>query len=149
MIGRFLKDADMRIRCVDIAAVLASTLTLAACSRSTTTANVSSSVTPTVVAAATITLGASNFLQTSETISAGQALRLVDPASTGGIHKLCLGTDGQCDANAPDPTALLSPGLSVTPGTTQVITFLHAGSYQVTCTIHPSMQLTISVLGTG
>ncbi len=62
---------------------------------------------------------------------------------------LCLGASGQCDANAQGPDALHGPGLRIVPGDTKEISFPHPGQYQVTCTIHPSMQLTVSVLGTG
>jgi plastocyanin len=98
---------------------------------------------------ATVSLGAGSFVPTSVTISAGQAVRFVDPASGGGTHKLCLGSGGACDDAAQDPVELVAPGLSLAPGATQSVSFLHPGSYVVTCTIHPSMQLTVSVLGTG
>ena len=45
--------------------------------------------------------------------------------------------------------ALHAPGLKITPGITSDILFSTPGQYQITCTIHPSMNLTISVLGTG
>jgi len=97
----------------------------------------------------TVTLGASSFQQTSISLSAGQTLRLVDPAGTGGTHMLCLGANGQCDATAQGPDALHGPGLQIVPGDTKEISFPHPGQYQITCTLHPSMQLTVSVLGTG
>ena len=56
---------------------------------------------------------------------------------------------GSCDPNAQGPDALHSPGLMLVPGDSKAIGFPDAGLYQVTCTIHPSMNLTISVLGTG
>jgi plastocyanin len=90
-----------------------------------------------------------NIGMTSVTISAGQAVRFVDPASGGGAHKVCVGSGGTCDDTAQNPAELVCPGLSFAPGSTQSVPFLHLGSYAVTCTIHPSMQLTSSVLGTG
>jgi len=134
-------------RTVTIATSLACLLLLAGCSggadASTPTA------TPSGPVGGTVTLGASSFQQTAISLSAGQALRLVDPAGTGGTHVLCLGTDGQCDASPQGPDALHGPGLRIAPGDTKEISFLSPGQYQVTCTIHPSMNLTISVLGTG
>jgi plastocyanin len=128
------------------------TLSLAACAGSGSTrtprAETTRSASP-VAARVTVMLGPSAFLVASVTISAGQAVSFADPAENGGTHKLCLGAHGQCDPTAQDPTELLYPGLSLTPGTTQLVAFPHAGRYQVTCTIHPSMQLTISVLGVG
>lgn len=99
--------------------------------------------------AATVILGKSSFAQTDVTISAGQVLRLVDPGTTGGTHVLCLGTGGQCDAAAQGPDLLHGPGLTLHPGDTKDIPFPSPGSYEVTCTIHPGMHLTISVLGVG
>ena len=96
---------------------------------------------------ASVELGPSAFAQTTVTLSAGQALRVVDPSATGGTHILCLGTAGQCDASAQGPDSLLAPGLSLHPGDTKEIAFPSAGTYAVTCTIHPSMRLTITVLG--
>jgi plastocyanin len=97
----------------------------------------------------TVTLGQSAFLETTFSFSAGQALRLVDPVATGGVHQLCLGKDGQCDANAQVPDALHGPGMKIAPGNTSDILFPSPGQYQITCTIHPSMNLTSSLLGTG
>ncbi len=108
-----------------------------------------SSPTPGLPIGGTVTLGSGSFLQTSVTISAGQAVRLVDPVDTGGTHHLCLGQSGHCDPNAQGPKDLQSPGLQFTPGENRDIGFTRAGQYPVTCTIHPSMKLIISVLGTG
>jgi plastocyanin len=126
---------------------LAGALLIPGCSGSTE----SSLSTPTATAplGSTVTLGQRSFLQSSVSFSAGQALHLVDPAATGGLHQLCLGKDGQCDANAQGPDALRNPGMKVAPGDTVEIIFPAAGQYQVTCTIHPQMNLTVSVLGTG
>ncbi len=90
-------------------------------------------------------LGPSSFVQTSIALSTGQALHLVDPQSTGGTHNLCLGQHGQCDANTTGPSELHSPGMMISPGTTKDITFSAAGTYHITCTIHPSMNLTVTV----
>jgi plastocyanin len=122
----------------------------AACAGSTNTPTATATNTTfSAPVGATVSLGASSFARASVTISAGQAVRFVDPASGGGAHKLCVGSGGTCDDTAQDPAELVSPGLSFAPGSTQSVPFLHPGSYAVTCTIHPSMQLTISVLGTG
>ena len=130
-----------------IATSLACLLLLAGCSEGADTSIPTS--TPGGPLGGTVTLGASSFQQTSISLSAGHALRLVDPAATGGTHMLCLGKDGQCEASPQGPDALHGPGLRIAPGETKEITFPSPGQYQVTCTIHPSMNLTISVLGTG
>lgn len=113
----------------------------------TTTAPAASPTSEGAPVGANVTLGRSAFSQSAVTLSAGQSLRFVDPATTGGTHILCLGTNGQCDASAQGPDSLLALGLSLHPGDTKEIAFLKAGMYDVTCTIHPSMHLTISVLG--
>ncbi len=113
----------------------------------TTTAAAASPTTAGLPVGATVELGTSAFAQTTVTLSAGKSLRFVDPSATGGTHILCLGSNGQCDASAQGPDSLLAPGLSLHPGDTLEIAFPTAGTFEVTCTIHPSMHLTISVLG--
>ena len=78
-------------------------------------------------------------------ISAGQALHMVDAQDTGGTHTLCLGENGTCDTSASGPAELKGPGMSFSPGTTKDVTFSTAGTYHITCTIHPSMNVTINV----
>jgi plastocyanin len=90
-------------------------------------------------------LGPTTFVQSSITLSAGQALHVVDPQSGGGTHILCLGQDGACTPNATGPSELHSPGMMFSSGTTKDITFSTAGTYHITCTIHRSMNLTVSV----
>jgi plastocyanin len=90
-------------------------------------------------------LGPSNFVQTSITLNAGEALHIVDSQSTGGTHNLCLGQSGQCGTSSNGPSELHSPGMMFSPGMTKDITFSAAGTYHITCTIHPSMNLTITV----
>lgn len=90
-------------------------------------------------------MGGSSFIQTSITLSAGQALHMVDAQDTGGTHTLCLGENGTCDTSASGPAELKGPGMSFSPGTTKDVTFSTAGTYHITCTIHPSMNVTINV----
>jgi plastocyanin len=132
-----------------IALTVAGTLVLASCASAAGGAATAGTPTPTLAVGGTVTLGQRAFVQTSVTILAGQSLRIVDPADGGGTHRLCVGADGRCDANATYPAELRAPGLMLRPGDTVVVGFPHAGWYQVTCTIHPSMNLTVSVLPTG
>lgn len=90
-------------------------------------------------------MGAADFTQSSVTLSAGQALHLVDPQDTGGTHMLCIGQNGSCDASPTGPSELHGPGMTFNPGTTKDITFSAAGTYHITCTIHPNMNVTITV----
>jgi plastocyanin len=132
-------------------------LVLGACNKATSSPpgnatsrlSAASTSTSTLRTGGTVTLAQNAFEPSSITFSAGQALRLIDPAGTGGTHRLCLGAAGRCDPSAQGPEALLSPGLLIKPGDTKDIAFPHAGQYQVTCTISPGMHLSISVLATG
>ncbi len=91
-------------------------------------------------------LGAFTFVQSTIALSAGQQLHIVDPQGSGGTHDLCIGQQGQCDASAAGPAELQGPaGLMISPGATKDITFATAGTYHITCTIHPSMNMTVTV----
>jgi plastocyanin len=91
-------------------------------------------------------LVAGDFAVTSISIKAGQAVHFTDPAGTGGVHTICLGSDGTCDQSANGPQALKSPGFTINPGDpAKDITFDTPGTYKITCSIHPAMNLTVTV----
>ena len=90
-------------------------------------------------------MGAASFTQTSITLSTGQALHMVDSQDSGGTHMICVGQNGKCDSNSSGPSELADPGMAFSPGTTKDVTFSTAGSYHLTCTIHPNMNVTITV----
>jgi plastocyanin len=93
----------------------------------------------------TLSMGASSFTgATSITITAGQSVTFDD--SSGGTHNLVTGTSGQFTATtgAPDEFST-KDGLDLSAGDKKTVTFKNAGTYQITCTIHPSMQATITV----
>jgi plastocyanin len=94
---------------------------------------------------ATISLGPSSFTGTTNvTIKAGQSVTFDD--SSGGTHHLVTGTNGQFTAASGAPSEFsTSAGLDLAPGDKKTVTFPTAGTYQITCTIHPSMQATITV----
>lgn len=98
---------------------------------------------------ATITMGASSFTGTTTiTIVAGGKVTFDD--SSGGTHNLVTGTNGKFAAAAGAPSEFASAtGLTFNPGDKKTITFAHAGTYQITCTIHPSMQVMITVSAAG
>jgi plastocyanin len=142
-----------------IALCVLSVLTLAACggggttgatATATATTAPTATATPTTPAgsgAATISMGAFGFSGTKDvTIKAGQAVTFNDPAAGGGIHNLVTGTNGmfKAEAGAPQEFAT-STGVSFQPGTSMDITFPNAGTFTITCTIHPSMLATITV----
>jgi plastocyanin len=93
----------------------------------------------------TLSMSGSSFAgATSITITAGQAVTFDD--SSGGTHDLVTGTSGQFAAatGAPDEFST-KDGLDLSAGDKKTVTFKNAGTYQITCTIHPSMQATITV----
>ena len=93
----------------------------------------------------TLSLGGSSFNgATSITITAGQSVTFDD--SSGGTHDLVTGTSGQFTAATGAPNEFSTKdGLDLSAGDKKTVTFKNAGTYQITCTIHPSMQATITV----
>ncbi|HEX5439484.1 MAG TPA: plastocyanin/azurin family copper-binding protein [Ktedonobacterales bacterium] len=90
-------------------------------------------------------MGAASFTQTSITLSTGQALHMVDSQDFGGAHMICIGQNGKCDSGASGPSELADPGMAFNPGTTKDVTFSTAGTYHLTCTLHPNMNVTVTV----
>jgi plastocyanin len=113
--------------------LLALSLGLAACGQGSTASN-------------EVSMAAADFSTTSITIKAGQAVQFTDPVGVGGPHTICLGTNGNCDANAKGPLALQSPGFSINSGDpAKDVTFDAPGTYKITCSIHPAMNVTVIV----
>ncbi len=92
-----------------------------------------------------VEMDATNFAVSSVTIKAGVPFKFVDPTDTGGLHIICTGHNGKCIANADAPSELADPGFTINPGDTKTVTFDKPGTYQVACTVHPDMNLTITV----
>jgi plastocyanin len=113
--------------------VLLPLLALAACGQSAPAAN-------------EVSMVAGDFSTTSITIPAGQAVHFTDPAGIGGTHIICLGNGGNCDTSAQGPQALEGGGFTINSGDpSRDITFAAPGTYNITCSIHPSMNLTVTV----
>jgi plastocyanin len=93
----------------------------------------------------TVQLNDNNFVQTTRTITAGDTLLFSDTVNGGGGHQICLGHNQMCDTTATGPSALMSPGFTILPGMTMSVTFSSSGTYQITCTVHPNMNLTVIV----
>lgn len=92
-----------------------------------------------------VDMTSNNFAQHAITITAGQTVHFVDPMATGALHILCLGHDQVCSASAQGPQVLKGSGLTFNPGQTKDIAFPTPGTYAITCTIHPNMNLTVTV----
>jgi plastocyanin len=113
--------------------VFSVTLAVAACGPSQSASNEVSMVT-------------ASFSTATITIRAGQAVHFTDPAGTGATHIICLGEDGSCATAAQGPADLQDPGFTINAGDqAREVTFSSPGSYKITCSIHPSMNLTVIV----
>jgi plastocyanin len=93
----------------------------------------------------TVQMNPTNFVQTTRTVHAGQSLLFDDSVGGGGTHIICLGNDQQCNTSAQGPSELKSPGFTISPGGKKSVTFPTAGTYKITCTVHPNMNLTVTV----
>jgi plastocyanin len=97
------------------------------------------------VAETTVQMNPTNFVQTTRTIKAGQSLLFDDSVGGGGLHIICLGTSQVCDKSAQGPADLMNGGFTIQPGGTKSVAFATAGTYKITCTVHPNMNLTLTV----
>jgi plastocyanin len=87
----------------------------------------------------------SSFLQTAVKIKAGSPVKFIDPVGAA-EHILVVGSNGQwqTDPNAPDKLNVAT-GMPIQPGQEIDVVFPNPGTYTITCTIHPSMLLTVTV----
>ena len=93
----------------------------------------------------TISVGFGAFSgSTSITIKAGDSVTFDD--SSGGSHELVIGTGGTFTATTGAPSQLNNAtGVMFNGGDKQRIVFPSAGTFPITCRIHPSMQATVTV----
>lgn len=103
-----------------------------------------SSNTP-AAAPGTVGMDPTNFTIHSVTIHAGDTVHFDDTVGGGGTHIICLGKDQQCDSSAKGPQDVMAPGFTINPGGTKDVVFPTAGTYQITCTLHSNMNLTVTV----
>jgi plastocyanin len=89
-------------------------------------------------------MSGSSFLQSSVTVKAGQPVKFIDGPEV--EHKLVVGTDGKLASVDGAPSQLTdSAGMAINPGQEIDVVFNTPGTYPVTCTIHPSMQISVTV----
>jgi plastocyanin len=93
--------------------------------------------------AATIHMGFGQFIDTSATVKAGQAVTFDD--SNGSSHNLVTGSNGKFTQETGAPSEFVSGGIPFSGGQVTTITFPAAGTYMITCTFHPSMEATVTV----
>lgn len=91
----------------------------------------------------TVTMGTSNFDQHTITIKAGEALTFDN--SNGAFHQICLGKDMTCNKTAQGPQQVQGDGFAINAGEKKQVTFANAGTYDITCSVHPNMNLTVTV----
>lgn len=91
-----------------------------------------------------VLMGTDNFVQTTLSVAAGTPVIFHDQ-SDGAPHIICIGKDGQCTASSTAPKDIVNPGFNINPGDSKNITFTTAGTYDITCTIHPQMNLVLTV----
>lgn len=91
----------------------------------------------------TVFLTGDNFVQHSIHIAPGATLRFDD---TGGVtHQICVGEDMRCEPNARAPQAFQGAGFGIRPPEIKPVVFTNPGVYHLTCTIHPNMNLVVTV----
>ena len=92
-----------------------------------------------------VTMGQTDFTHHKLTITAGTTVNFITEQS-GSTHILCIGENGSCQSGAQGPSELTAAnGMQVDPGQTKPVKFDAAGTYKIACTIHPNMNLTITV----
>jgi plastocyanin len=90
-------------------------------------------------------MGGAAFKNTSVTVKAGAPVKFIDDAD-GATHILVMGTNGAWTKTDGSPDQLNNAtGITINPGQEIDIAFPTAGTYTVTCTIHQSMLLTVTV----
>ena len=116
-------------------------LGVAACGKSAGNGNNPGTSTP----SNQVTMDATDFVNNAVTIKAGQSVHFDDPGDSGGTHIICSGLNGQCDNSSSAPKDLQGSGFTINAGQTKDVTFPTAGTYKITCSIHPDMNLTVTV----
>jgi plastocyanin len=131
------RHITLRVPLAVSATIVLLALVLAACSSGSSSSGNSNS--------STITMGSGVFSgNTSITIKAGDTVTFDD--SAGGPHDLVIGTGGQFTAASGAPSDLNSAGgVTFQGGDKKTIVFSNAGTFHITCTIHPSMAATVIV----
>ncbi len=91
----------------------------------------------------TVFLTGDNFVQHSIHIAPGATLRFDD--TNGVLHQICVGEDMRCEPNARAPKALQGAGFGIKPPEIKQFAFTNPGVYHLTCTLHPNMNLVVTV----
>ncbi len=84
------------------------------------------------------------FVPQTIEITEGETIRFVNRSSTI-TQVICLGTDNRCDPYAALPRGLRSPGVQIAPDQAGVVVFDFYGTFHITSTTVPGMNLTVTV----
>lgn len=85
------------------------------------------------------------FVPQSIQITEGETIRFVNQSTTTS-QLLCLGSDQHCDSLSLGPSSLKSPGAQIAPGQVKEIVFETYGTFSITSTEVPGMNLKVMVL---
>ena len=77
-------------------------------------------------------------------IPEGETIRFVNQSSTI-TQTLCLGTNQHCDSNLLLPRGLINPGIQIFPGQSKDVVFDTFGTFTITSTAAPGINLTVTV----
>lgn len=94
----------------------------------------------------TVTLEGQSFATSAITISKGSTITFLDDPNNGALHILVIGQNGQSSSEqgAPDFGGLSGQRIDVGDSWTTP-TWNTVGTYHVACTVHPQMNLTVTV----
>lgn len=96
----------------------------------------------------TVKMGAADFATTSISIPKGSALTFVNDTDTGSLHILVVGRNGQNETENGSSDFGGPAGHRAEVGDTWTTPpWNMAGTYDVTCTVHPFMNLKVVVAG--
>ena len=96
----------------------------------------------------TVKLEGQSFATSSITISKGSTIAFLDDPTNGALHILVIGQNGQqvSEQGAPDFGGLSGERMDI-GDTWTTPPWNTAGTYHVACTVHPMMNLTVTVKG--
>lgn len=96
-----------------------------------------------VPAPVNVEIGSGAFAFRNQTVRAGVATLFVNNADV--VYTVCLGRDGRCDGSAQGPKDIIAPGYPINPAATHLVTFDQPGTYAITCSGQPQMNMTLYV----
>jgi plastocyanin len=88
------------------------------------------------------------FVPQTIEITEGETIRFVNRSSTT-TQVICLGIDNHCDPYSVLPRGLKSPGIRIAPNQANIVVFDFYGTFHITSTTVPGMNLTVTVDAAG